>query len=156
MKGNELREIRVGLGFSQKDFAKKLEISQPFLCRMEKGSLEVNKKVEKLLENKSIEKQLEINIKKRTTMKKTNKVFSRQKFLENMLTGNKVIDNLYKEADWIIELDNKPVYLKKKEKLLEDNKGNFLGILNVNVKHIIKIGKIYNDFFCKMEWTKEI
>lgn len=142
MLGSELKKIRKKAQLTQKKFAKKLYINQALLSQMENGDIPVSPKVEKALEK---------NIRKEYTVLKTNKVFSRDKFLLNMLTGNTLVDDLYLNANWLNDLDNKKVSLKKTKIFIEDDKGNELGVLGVTLEYIIDLNVI---FYVKKEWLK--
>lgn len=142
MLGSELKKIRKKAQLTQKKFAKKLCINQALLSQMENGKVPVSPKVEKALEK---------NIRKEYTVLKTNKVFSRDKFLLNMLTGNILIDDLYLNSDWLNTLDNKKVSLRKTKIFVEDDKGNELGVLGVTLEYIIDLNVI---FYVKKEWLK--
>lgn len=143
MLGSELKSIRIKSGLNQKRFSKKLCITQATLSQMENGILEVSPKVEKTLEK---------NIKKEYTVTNTNKVFSRELFLKDMITGNKLVDDLYLNAGWLKEIDNEPVYIKKIRIIIVDNKENEIGLLKEYLSYILKINA--TDFYAKKEWIK--
>lgn len=142
MLGSELRKIRKKMQLTQKKFAKKIYTNTCYISKMESGEIPISPKIEKTLQK---------NIRKEYTVLKTNKLFSKDKFLLNMLTGNTLVDDLYINSTWLNELNNKEVSLKRTKIFIEDDKGNELGVLGVTLEYIIDLNTI---FYVKKEWLK--
>ncbi len=139
MLGNELKEKRIKSGLTAKDLSKMLEVSESHIKKMEDGIYRINKKSEKKINN---------ILNEEYNLFSTNKTFSRELFLNDMLTGNNVIDDIYINANWLKRLDGKTVYNRGRRK---DNRFS---------KHNERVSK--NDkryvifdttlFYCKKEW----
>lgn len=142
MLGSELKKIRNKMQLTQKKFAKRICVNQGLLSQMENGDIPVSPKVIKALSTV---------IRKEVTITKTDKVFSRDNFLLNMLTGNIIIDDLYINSQWLKDLDNREVALRETKIFIEDSKGIELGILGTSFEYIIENKPI---FYVKKEWLK--
>lgn len=142
MLGSELKKIRKRYRLNQKEFAEKLSISQAYLSRMENGILEITPNIIKTLEQRQ---------RKEYTIIKTNKTFSRDLFLKDMLTGNEVIDDIYKNAAWLYKLDGKPISIKKTKIIILNEKYEKIEVLEEINQYIIEYDK---TFYAKKEWIK--
>lgn len=145
MLGSELKKIRKKMQLTQKKFAKKIFTNTSYISKMENGDIPISPKIEKTLE-KSIRKEYIIT--------QTNKVFSREKFLLNMLTGNDVVDDILLNAKWLHSLDNQKISSKKTRSFIEDEKCNNLGLLGESKRYIINLNGLKGTFYVKKEWIK--
>lgn len=143
MLGSELKNIRISSGLSQAKFAKLLGTKQDKICKIETGSLEISQELENAI-NKIIDKEYKITL--------TNKIFSRELFLKDMLTGNEVIDDIYINADWLKAYDNKQVYAKGLRLIVRSHRNKNIAVGNWKFEYVI-IG-IGQPFYCKEEWIK--
>lgn len=144
MLGSELKKIRKKYRLTQKQFAKKLGTTNVYLSRMETGLLEITPNIIKALSEKQ---------KKKYTIIKTDKVFSRDLFLKDMLTGNEVIDDIYINADWLYKLDGKKVSIRRTEIALLNDKNEEIEVLRGIEQYIIEYNNI---FYPKKEWIRSI
>lgn len=142
MLGSELKEIRLTLGQTQKQFSKRIYVTQAQLSKMEGGII----KVPLFIEEKFIKV-----IKEEKHKSLTNKKFSKELFLKDMLTGNKVVDDLYINSSWLDIFNDKEVYVNKLDITIE----------NIITKKIKTKSKLLNyfikadvEFFCKRKWIK--
>ena len=144
MLSSELRDKRIKSGLTQKDLAILLDISTSSVAHLESGTSKISKDIEKKI-NKVINDKY--------TLAVTNKIFSRESFLKSMLTGNKVIDDIYINADWLKKLDKKPVFLRGSQK---DYSFQFKGLRVRNTqKQYVTFGNTSSNdllFFCKEAW----
>lgn len=142
MLGSELKEIRLSLGLTQQKFAKILHIRQPVLCEMELGTIEVPF---------YIEDQLEKTVDKEYSTRLTDKRFSRELFLKDMLTGNEVVDDIYINCDWLNDIDGKKVYEKTIDITIENTRTKNRKVISKLCEYFIEEKKV---FYCKPKWIK--
>lgn len=142
MLGKDLKRIRKKLKLTQVKFAKRLGINISYISKMENNIIDIPPKIEKALER---------NIKKEYNIELTNKMFSRELFLLNMLTGNELIDDLYINAEWLMQLDGKKVSLKKTRITVENDKKEEIGFLGEIKEYIIEGNA---NFYVKRAWVK--
>lgn len=144
MIGSELKEIRTYYKLNQFKFAKRLGVTQTDLSRMENDILEITPDIVQILVR---------NQRREYKIVETDKIFSRDLFLKDMLTGNKVIDDIYINADWLYKLDGKKVYIKRTKFILLNDKNEEIEVLKGMKQYIIK----YNQtFYPKKEWITSI
>lgn len=145
MIGSELKNIRISSGLSQAKFSKLLGVNQVTISKFETGALGIPSQLEKII-NKMV------NTEYKTIL--TNKVFSRELFLKNMLTGNEVIDDIYINAEWLKSYDNKQVYAKGLRLIVRSHRNKNIAVGNWKFGYVI-IG-MGQTFYCKEEWIKWI
>lgn len=155
MLGSELKKIRVKSGYNQIKFAKLLNVSQPTISNLEAGTMTISP---------AMENKLGIILDKETSTSLTKKIFSRELFLKDMLTGNEVIDEIYINADWLKKLDNSKIHSKGTRLLLNEfdiYKGQIRVIESCNnaKKPVIRSWNFRNvilakgkEFYCKESW----
>ena len=142
MLGSELRAIRLNLGLTQKKFGRFLKLSQSDLSKMELGIFDVPFYIEDMLEKKVDEKY---------STSLTNKRFSKELFLKDMLTGNEVVDEIYLNADWLNDIDGKEVYEKSVDITIENVKTKNRKVVSKICEYFIEEKKV---FYCKPKWIK--
>lgn len=148
MLGNEFKKIRIKSGYSQYGFGELLGLTIRGVIECENTPYHIPQQVEEAL-NKILIKQ--------DSSLQTDKVFSRRLFLKHMLTGNEVIDNLYKEARWLKEIDRKKVFSKATSlliKRLENNKEGKPIRTGVTNQEYFLPNRGYGNFICKKEWLE--
>lgn len=148
MLGSEFKKIRIKSGYPQLAFGKLLGSTVKEVREYEDSLFNIPKLVEEALNKRLIRQDSSIQ---------TDKVFSRRLFLKHMLTGNEVVDNIYKEAKWLREINRKPVYSRAATlflKKIENNKEDKPIKVGVSSKEYFIPNRGFGDFICKKEWIE--
>ncbi len=143
MLGKELKDKRIKSGLTLNELGKLLECSPTYVDRLENGVYPLTKKLIKRINNV---------ISEEYTLGITNKKFSREKFLKDMLTGNSVIDDIYINANWLKNMDNKPIYTRGSQKDTNSITYKATRVRQAQKQYVILDT---NLFYCKEQWLDD-